>query len=144
MRRRLWLLPFLLAFLLGALGHLLFRPVRVPEEKYTVTLVKEEVSRLLLPAIPTEGTPLFLAGRKAMLLGCEAVAGHLFSRSEGKTLVREATLSATVFFTLSVNAREKEGRLYLGDQMLLSGDEVVLTGENFRISAYLTGFERLF
>ena len=144
MRRRGFSLLLLLLFLLGAIGHIFFRPAPLPEEDYTITLRWETAPALLLSALPKTGAPLKAEGREAILTHTEIRPRMLYGRKERKELSRAATLSATVIFTLSLKAHEREGRLYLGDRMLLLGDLLVLTGQNFRISASLMGAKRLF
>lgn len=129
-----------LVFLLGALGHLLLQAPSEPERPVTLTLFCEDVSAFLSYALPQTGSRVSVAATEGRLDALTRVPRSLVFRQNGRSKVCASRLSFSLYLTVSVPARVKEGRLYLGERMLLVGDEVVVSGKNALISARLTGF----
>ena len=144
MKKKLFSLLLLCAFLLGAIGHILLRPAPIPEQTYTLVFRSQALTANLRPSLPKEGAILFVNGRAATLTQKTVTPFLLYGHENGQEAIRKSLLSDTVFFTVSVKAHQKDGRLYLGERMLLVGDEVTLSGENFRISAVLWDFQTVF
>lgn len=146
MKMKKYLFPLLLlcAFLLGGVGHILLRPAPVAEQDYTLVFRAEKLTANLRFSLPKEGARLFIDERPATIKETVTLPAPLYSRENGSEESRPSLLYDTIFFTLSVKAHQKEGRLYLGDRMLLVGDTVALSGENLRIYAVLWDFRTVF
>ena len=144
MKRRLYPFFLLAVFLLGCVGHLLSRPKTVEEVPYTATFYLENVNSLLLYSLPKEGDVLRFLDTSGRLLRLSHEQETLYERDEGRLLSSPSLLHARVTLRLSVFAHEKDGRLYLGEKLLTVGEEVVLSGENFSVSAHFGGAERDF
>ena len=146
MKMKKYLFPLLLlcAFLLGGIGHIILRPAPVSEQDYALILRAEKVSANLRFSLPEEGTHLFVDGRSATLIRMTIAPALLHTHENGREISRPSLLFDTIFFTISVKAHQKDGRIYLGDRMLLVGDSVTLSGKNLRISAPLWDFRTVF
>ena len=146
MKKKALRFPLLLlaAFLFGAVGHILFRPLPAEEKSYTLMLRTEDIPALLSYALPAVGDPLSLDGVSATVISLETQAPVREFRKEGQLLSLPSRLFCTHILTIRIQAHEKEGRLYLGDRMLLRGDAVCISGQNFAISAILWDFNAVF
>lgn len=146
MRRRE--LPFLLlltaVFLVGALGHILLQTPKEAQREMTLHFTVEAASGYLVAALPRAGEEVTLLSASGTLAEVKRSERLLTGRKEGRTLTRPSVLTFTLSFTLRIPANVKEGRLYIGDRMLLIGEEVPLCGENYAFSARLTAFAPLF
>ncbi len=129
-----------LAFSLGAIGHLFLHPAPPEEIPVTLTLHTETISARLLPTLPDEGTVLTLYGRPCLLTARWEEPQSLLSRENGRSQITPSRLVYTLTLTVSLRAHTKEGRLYLGDRLLLRGDEVALSGDNLVIYATLLDY----
>ena len=146
MKKRELLFRFLLVaiFLVGAIGHIFLGSPPEQEGNMRLTLTVEEASAFLLFALPEAGDTVKVMEKEGRIAAIEQRTPLLIGRKEGVTVTRPATLTETLVFTVSLSAHEKEGRLYLGERMLLIGDTVTIYGENLAFSARLTAFAPFF
>lgn len=146
MRRRE--LPFLLVltavFLIGVIGHILLRTPKEEAMETEITLAVEGVSAFLSPSLPHAGDRVTLLSEQGVLTAVRCCERLLVGRESGATVARPSTLTRNLTLTLRLPAHVREGRLYVGDRMLLMGDSIPLSGENYGFSARLTAFTPLF
>ena len=144
MKRRVY--PFLLVavFLLGCLGHLLFRPKPPASAPCLLTLEVENANNLLLYSLPDVGDTVCISGISGKIVQAESTPRTLYERERGELFSRSSLFTSNVTFKVKVDASMKDGRLSLGAAPLFLGDTVTLSGNNFSFSARLREFSANF
>ena len=140
MMRRVYPFFLLLAFLVGALGHMFSRPVPLEEVPYVVTLQAENTNALFLSSLPKEGATIGILDREGRLLSVTATPARLYEMKAGGIASYSSVLFSCVTLCASVKAHEKEGRFYLGERYLALGDALTLLGENFSLHAHFIAY----